>query len=121
MRTLLVAAEGEAGLGKDIGASQMLDMGSLGPRLVIGGLVPAQAKTTERKQMCRIGATGLESVQAAGEEEGVFGEAVVEMVVNELAQLGIDARWRRHAFVTKRLGLGLWVHSTKVNVMLSRC
>lgn len=62
--------------------------------------------------------TGLESVQAAREEESVFGEAVVEVVVNELAQLGIDARWRRHALVKTRLGLGLWVHSTKVDVML---
>ena len=104
MRTLLMAAKSEAGLSKDIGASKMLDMSSLGPRLIIGGLVPAQAKTTERKKMCCVRATGLKGVQAAREEESVFGKAVVEMVVNELAQLGIDARWRRHAFCNNKAG-----------------
>lgn len=39
---------------------------------------------------------GLMGVQTAGEEEGVVQEAVVEVVVYELAQLGVDARGRRH-------------------------
>jgi hypothetical protein len=45
--------------------------------------------------VCSVGVAGLEGMQAAGEEEGVFGEAVVEVVVYELPQLGVHARWRR--------------------------
>jgi hypothetical protein len=36
-------------------------------------------------------AAGIEGVQAAGKEQSVFSEAVVQVVVYELAQLGIDA------------------------------
>lgn len=36
-------------------------------------------------------AAGVEGVQAAGKEQGVFSEAVVEVVVYDLAQLGIYA------------------------------
>lgn len=44
-----------------------------------------------------VGVAGLERMQAAGEKEGVFQEAVVEVVVYQLAQLGIYAsRRRRH-------------------------
>ena len=45
--------------------------------------------------MYSIGVARVQSVQAAGEKEGVFGEAVVEVVVYELSQLGVDRRGRR--------------------------
>lgn len=38
----------------------------------------------------------IEGVQAAGEEESIFQQAVVEMVVHEVPQLGVYAGWRRH-------------------------
>jgi hypothetical protein len=43
-----------------------------------------------------VGVAGLESMQAGREEESVFGKAVVEVVVDQLAQLGGDAGRRRH-------------------------
>jgi len=88
-----MAAEGETGLGKDVGASQMLCVHSFGPRIVESGLVSAEAKITEREQVRRIRVAGLECLQATGEEQGIFNKAVVEVVVYKLAQLGIDA-WR---------------------------
>jgi hypothetical protein len=43
-----------------------------------------------------VGVAGLEGMQATGEEEGIFHEAVVEVVVYKLSQLGVHARGRRH-------------------------
>jgi hypothetical protein len=36
----------------------------------------------------------IQGVQAAGKKESILMEAVVKVVVYELPQLGIDARWR---------------------------
>jgi hypothetical protein len=81
----------------------MLGMRTLGPRVLDCGLVSAQAEAAEREQMGGVGAAGLDGVQAAGEEEGVFREAVVEVVVDELAQLRSHARRRR-----RRHGKMVW-------------
>lgn len=45
--------------------------------------------------MRSVGVAWVEGVQTAGEEEGVFGEVVVQVVVYELPQLGVDRRGRR--------------------------
>ena len=93
LSTLLMATEGETGLGENVSASQMLCVHALCPRIVVGGLVSAQAKIAEREQVRGIRVARLECLQAACEEQCVFSKAVVEMVVYKLAQLGIDA-WR---------------------------
>jgi hypothetical protein len=92
---LLVLLEGQTRLRKNIGAAQVLRLRALVLGVVVGGLVPAEAKIAQRQQVRCIGAAGLEGMQAAGEKEGVFGEAVVEVVVYELPQLGVDTRGRR--------------------------
>lgn len=39
--------------------------------------------------MCSIGVANIQGVQAAGEEDGVFCEAVVQVVVYKLSQLSV--------------------------------
>jgi hypothetical protein len=69
----------------------MLCVGVLGSRIVQSLLVSSQAEVAKSKEVRCVRAAGVESVQAAGKEQGVFNEAVVQVVVYELAQLGIDA------------------------------
>jgi hypothetical protein len=71
-------------------------MRAFGPRVLDGGLESAQTEAAEREQVGGVGAAGFDGMQAAGKEEGVFREAVVEVVVDELAQL------RRHAWRRRR-------------------
>jgi hypothetical protein len=69
----------------------MLRVVALGSRLVESLLVSSQTEAAESEEVSRVRVSWLESVQAAGEEQGVFSKAVVQVVVYELAQLGIDA------------------------------
>jgi hypothetical protein len=66
-------------------------MGVLRARIVQGLLVSAEAEVAEGEEVGGVRVAGVESVQAAGKEQGVFDEAVVQVVVYELAQVGIDA------------------------------
>ena len=40
--------------------------------------------------MCSVGVAGIQGMQAAGKEECVFGESVIEVVVYKLPQLGTN-------------------------------
>lgn len=45
---------------------------------------------TQREQMCRVWTPWLQAVQSAGKEESILEEVVVEMVEDELVELGGD-------------------------------
>lgn len=65
-------------------------------RVVESGLVSTEAEIAESQQMGGVAAAGLVGVETTCVEEGVFQQAVVEVVVYEVPQLGIDAHGRRH-------------------------
>lgn len=90
-----MSLEAQTCLRKDIGAAQMLRLRSLGLGVVIGGFVASESKITERQQVRGVGVAWLESVEATCEEECVVGEAVIEMVVYQLPQLGVYTTRRR--------------------------
>lgn len=46
---------------------------------------------TQREKVSGVWATRLEAMQATGEKEGVLEEIVIEVIVDQLAQLGCDA------------------------------
>lgn len=67
--------------------------------IVEGGLVSPQAEVTEGQQVCSVAVARFLRVETAGEEERVVEKAIVEVVVDEMPQLGIHARGRRHGSI----------------------
>lgn len=68
----------------------MLRLRCLGLGVLERSFVSSQSKVAEGQQVCSIGVACVEGVEAAGEEEGVLRKAVVEVVVYELSQLGVN-------------------------------
>lgn len=91
MHSILGPLEGKAGLRKHVRTAQMLRRGTLQSGVVVGGLVAAHAEVAEGQQVQGVGVARVEAVQAAGQEEGVVEQAIVEVVMDQLAQLGRDA------------------------------
>lgn len=91
----LKTLEAETCLCEYIDTTQVLCLRCLCLGMLKGSFISPQTEVAQRQQMRSVGVARVESVQATGEEEGVFGQAVVEVVVYELSQLGIDRRGRR--------------------------
>lgn len=64
--------------------------------MIEGSFVSTQAEVAEGKQVCSVAVARFVCVQAGGVEQRILEHAVIEVVVDEMSQLGIHARRRRH-------------------------
>lgn len=64
--------------------------------MIEGSFVSTQTEVAEGKQVRSVAVARFVCVQAGGVEQRILEHAVIEVVVDEMSQLGIHARRRRH-------------------------